>query len=344
MEGDWPHVEAHLQRVSRSFSFCIARLQAPLRDWVGVSYLLLRLLDTVEDSRWPSADARTRSFDAFDRLLEGADDGTAARWAAAFPDTVTAGERRLLDDASRLFRAVHRLPHDAREAVVRTARCMSGGMRHFLGRGGELALSTAADVDRYCFFVAGIIGELLSRLLAVARPGFEATGDALLDAHRFGRFLQKINILKDEADDAAVGRRLAARGLAGTLRRDAEGALAYLLRIPPSSADYRVFCAWSLFLGLWTFGLPRGAGLERRSRREEAFRLLGEVEEIVRDDDALTARFRTLAAALPESTPERSTPGDDDGSWLVRIYDGALTLRQLAALGVVRPSVAAATS
>jgi phytoene/squalene synthetase len=344
VEADWPWLEGHLQRVSRSFSFCIARLQPPLREWVGVSYLLLRLLDTVEDSRWPDPEARARSFDAFDRLLDGLNDDAAARWAAALPETVTPDERRLGHEAPRLFRAVHRLPPEARDPLVETARCMGRGMRHFLdqSRGDELALDTPADVDRYCFFVAGIIGELLSRLLAAARPGSEPTGDALLDAHRFGRFLQKVNILKDAADDAAAGRLLAVPGVAETVRRDAEGALAYLLGIPPSSADYRVVCGWSLFLGLWTFGLPRGAGRERPSRRDEAVRLLGEVEVIVCDDAALAERFRALAAGLPVGAPERPGPEADDGAWLPGLYDGALTVGQLAELGVVGRSVAAA--
>jgi phytoene/squalene synthetase len=346
-EADWPWLEAHLGRVSRSFSFCIVRLQPPLRDWVGVSYLLLRLLDTVEDSCWPEPEARARSFDAFERLLDGADEGAAARWAASLPDTVTPAEGALAKDAPRLFRAVHRLPAAARAEVARTARCMGRGMRHFLERpgAGDLALSTPADVDRYCFFVAGIIGELLSRLLAVARPGVDPTADVLLDAHRFGRFLQKINILKDAADDAAAGRLLAVPGVAETVRGDAEGALAYLLRIPPASADYRVFCGWSLFLGLWTFGLPRGSGAERPSRREEAARLLGEVEAVVRDDAALVARFRALAAGLPPGAPERPDLQDDrgdDGAWLPGLYDGALTVHHLVELGVVAPSVAAA--
>lgn len=348
VEAEWPRIEAHLQRVSRSFAFCIARLEPPLREWVGEAYLLLRLLDTVEDSRWPDAAARLRCFEAFDRLLDGPDEAAAARWAAALPESVTEGERRLLDDAPRLFRALHRLPAHAREPVLETARCMSRGMRRFLDERGELALATVADVDRYCFFVAGIIGELLTLLFAAVRPGLEPSGEVLADAHRFGRFLQKINILKDEAADAAAGRTLAARGLAGTLRADADGALRYLLRIPAASSDYRAFCAWSLFLGLWTFTLPRGAGVERVSRRDEAMRLLGEIEEILADDAALAARFAALATALPPASDaagsidaaDPANPVDsayDDGRWMLDIYHGALTREQLAALGVVGP-------
>ena len=42
--------QTHLDRVSRSFAFCIKKLESPLRQWVSLAYLLCRVLDTVEDS------------------------------------------------------------------------------------------------------------------------------------------------------------------------------------------------------------------------------------------------------------------------------------------------------
>src|SRR6185436_19804620 len=132
-------------------------------------------------------------------------------------------------------------------AIVTTLRSMMNGMRYFLGAsGGELRLPDAGAVDLYCFFVAGLVGELLSRLVALDR-GLPLDGPLLVDAHRFGRFLQKVNIIKDAASDRALGRELLPDGVEGSLRRDAEGALRYLLRLPPSCDDYRLFCAWSLF-------------------------------------------------------------------------------------------------
>ena len=46
--------QTHLDRVSRSFAFCIKKLESPLRQWVSLAYLLCRVLDTVEDSIWES--------------------------------------------------------------------------------------------------------------------------------------------------------------------------------------------------------------------------------------------------------------------------------------------------
>src|SRR5204862_458636 len=42
--------QGHLDAVSRSFALCIPQLAAPFRQHVALSYLLLRVLDTVEDA------------------------------------------------------------------------------------------------------------------------------------------------------------------------------------------------------------------------------------------------------------------------------------------------------
>ena len=55
----------HLNKVSRSFAFCIPRLEGNLREWIGLSYLLCRLLDTVEDALWTSHEEQLRSFEMF---------------------------------------------------------------------------------------------------------------------------------------------------------------------------------------------------------------------------------------------------------------------------------------
>ncbi len=52
--------QTHLDRVSRSFAFCIRQLPDPLRGWVGLSYLLCRILDTIEDSPCPPSRSRAK--------------------------------------------------------------------------------------------------------------------------------------------------------------------------------------------------------------------------------------------------------------------------------------------
>ena len=62
--------QEHLDRVSRSFAFCIARLEGRFRFYVGHCYLLFRILDTIEDAPWASGADQVRSFEAFNSFLQ----------------------------------------------------------------------------------------------------------------------------------------------------------------------------------------------------------------------------------------------------------------------------------
>ena len=112
---DVNHYQNHLNRVSRSFAFCIARLEGDLRGWVGLSYLLCRILDTVEDASWSSLEKKNLAFAQFERFLfEGAEAADAALWAASFPG-IPEGERILLEDSARIFQDLQNLPLSVKE-------------------------------------------------------------------------------------------------------------------------------------------------------------------------------------------------------------------------------------
>jgi farnesyl-diphosphate farnesyltransferase len=329
--------DAHLRRVSRSFAFCIPRLRQPLRNQVAASYLLFRVADTIEDSPFEEG-ARAELFDLFESLLSRPDHHGAARLARAFQSGATDSERALIDDLPALLAHLHSFDSEVRAAIVTTIHSMMRGMRYFLSRsGGALRLRTVGEVDLYCFFVAGLVGELLSALVAHERG--VALGPMLVDAHRFGRFLQKVNILKDAASDLVLGRDLVPSGVEGSLREDAAGALRYILSLPPSADDYRLFCAWSLFLGLFTLARAADAA-PARSRREEAEAVLARVAAAAGDDASLRALFLESAATLPPSVPAPPPFVPDARLQGIRTK---LTQPELAALGLALPDEVQAT-
>src|SRR4051812_50088612 len=59
----------HLDGVSRSFALCIPQLSPPFRERVALSYLLLRVLDTVEDAPFADKLLQQRQFDLFRGFL-----------------------------------------------------------------------------------------------------------------------------------------------------------------------------------------------------------------------------------------------------------------------------------
>ena len=290
--------QAHLDAVSRSFALCIPQLPAPFREQVALSYLLLRVLDTVEDAPFSDRLLQARQFDAFRRFLrEKPSPERIEQFRGGFPAALTEGERALLADTDAFLDDAYDLQPAVRAAMFDPIDRMAEGMALYAKRPGGVRLVDLEDVVRYCCIVAGLVGELLTRLWALE-------GDAppkILDAYHFGLFLQKVNILKDQAEDEAAGRFFVPdrRELLSSLRADAEGALEYLTRLPRQARGYRTFCAWSLMLGAASLAQD-GA---RESRRLQTLALLGRTAELAQDDKALRRQFAELMPPLPELQP-----------------------------------------
>lgn len=62
------------------------------------------------------------------------------------------------------------------------------------------------DYDLYCHFVAGLVGEGLSRLFAESNIERPWLGNQLSLSNHMGLFLQKTNIIRDYAEDCEEGR------------------------------------------------------------------------------------------------------------------------------------------
>lgn len=185
------------------------------------------------------------------------------------------------------------------------------------------------------------MGELLTRLWAVGgKPP-----PRMLFAYRFGLFLQKVNILKDQAEDEAAGRFLVPdrREILASLRADAEGALAYLTSLPQAERGYRIFCAWSLMLAATSLSLMDDP---RESHRAQTMALLGRTAEIAQDDEALRRQFTELLPRLPEVGPRPPLPKPESAERFLRILNAPLSDGELLDLGAVisRPQQAAAVN
>lgn len=281
----------HLNRVSRSFAFCIEQLESPFREWVSLSYLLCRLVDTVEDSTWDDPANQRLHFEKFGEYLERAPSaGEVEAWIASFAAGAPAEERLLVNDSGRLWGDLHALEPGVRKAIQDSVGYMSEGMLRFhqSRRNGVLRLAGLAEVNEYCYVVAGVVGEMLTRLYAAHKPSFIPDGIILKNACRFGLFLQKVNLLKDQTKDEQEGRFLIPdrREVLLSGLDEAKGALTYLMSLPREEVGYRTFCAWSLFLGLASLATPGG-----KVSRTFVQPLLTRVKMVVSDNDQLQGLF-----------------------------------------------------
>lgn len=331
--------QIHLDRVSRSFAFCIRQLPDPLRAWVGLSYLTCRILDTIEDAPWSDREAQFEAFRRFDRALNGEIEAIA-NLKDLMPEGVESNEMLLLEDAESLLEDVQRLPRPAGQILRDLASTMSAGMQHFAGRAqnGRLELGTLAEVNQYCFFVAGIVGELLTRLLAAFEADYAMNEKRVLRAHHFGLFLQKVNLLKDQVGDEKVGRFLIPDrdAVEASAREHAVEAFAFLTDLPQSQPEFRRFCTWSLMLGLEAVKYARESRSQGhvikvpRARTEE---LIGEIEGVLDNPDELRALFDLLMANLGwDVVPAGKKPTQEPPEWLKSLYRGELNSEHLAQL------------
>jgi farnesyl-diphosphate farnesyltransferase len=285
-----------LPRVSRTFALNIRILPGELRPAVTVAYLLFRYADTIEDAPALAPEDRGELFEAFlDRLDGGGPLELPRVPALQLREAVTAAERDLILQGERVFATFESLPPRPREIiashVAETARGMERVCRENT-RQGLLHLETWRALEEYCYYVAGTIGIMLTRLFAAHSPHLDGTAQRRLTAlgTSFGRGLQLTNILKGIAADRREGRiylpaeamhrhGVSARDLLAPAARrsvlavvdeilpralqDLEDALRYTILLPRREPRLRIFCLWPLFTAVRTLAVvARGDGLD----------------------------------------------------------------------------------
>ena len=232
-----PEAQATIKRVARSFALAARFLPRQVRDDINLLYLALRRLDDLVDLEAPSGSAQRA--DAVRRLA------AIRTWLSSGAiDTAGGDELAIFVD---LQRRTPRLPTDAIGAFL-------DGME------GDLAgptMESDADLDRYCYQVAGTVGRLMAALLGV-HSGDDVRADHA--ARALGAAMQRTNILRDIDEDLANGRlylpALALRRVGldpaatsgPTSLRDGDRRALYVAEIARADADYQVGAAGIRYL------------------------------------------------------------------------------------------------
>jgi len=301
-----------LQGVSRTFALTIPQLPPGLDRAISNAYLLCRIADTIED-----------------------DAGLpfAAKQDYALAAHATAAERELMTETARVIRITHSLNEDQRRAMARCVGIMVEGMVLYQGHETLDGLADQAALDRYCYYVAGVVGEMLTALFCDHCPALRARETELMHlAVSFGQGLQMTNILKDIWDDRARGAcwlprdLFAAHGVSlarlepgqggagfgdalGQLIAIAHGhlrnALRYTLILPAGEAGIRRFCLWALGMAVLTLRkLERrrdfASGQEVKISRRAVKATVIATSAAVSSDRLLRVLFALAASGLPQ--------------------------------------------
>jgi farnesyl-diphosphate farnesyltransferase len=212
----WQYASFMLQKVSRTFALNIQVLpQKRLRRPILLAYLFCRIADTVEDCPDMPASEKERLLGLFAQIFATTtvNQDSASR---AFMEALPASWARSTDNNEFLSAHCHwvvrlyaEFPAKVQKPISECVFEMCGGMARFALRqesrqGQWLTIENEADLDLYCYFVAGVVGNMLCDLFYVQSPWINATRHANMRklAVSFGLALQITNIVKDVGEDS----------------------------------------------------------------------------------------------------------------------------------------------
>lgn len=325
-----------LPRVSRTFALSISFLPERLKHPVSVSYLLCRIADTLEDSpnELLRVEEKVQLLGIFRDSLDSPDIPNLNRLQCAFDENATA-DQELVRRCDIVLNEFHSFPESKKSCIRPWVQEMCDGMAEYVSKSSHPAdqisggVETTDDLEQYCYFVAGTVGNLLTDLFYDERDIANEKHKAL--ARRFGLGLQLTNIIKDLCVDTEGGRYFIPRdacqsvgitqedffepdhaaaaqkiilSLVARAKEHLKFALEYCLGLPRTEYGIRMFCLVSMFLALKTLALVKrrshalGRGEGIKISRPQVYRTALMSSLIARSNLLCQLYFGVLARAV----------------------------------------------
>lgn len=182
-----------LKETSRTFYIPITLLKQELKLTVGSAYLCMRAIDEIEDHEEMAPEIKTSLLRQTKELLisENEFDKTT------YEKLVSPYETVLPEVTLRLADWLEVCPEGIKPSVRKYTAEMAGGMADWVERDWEI--HTKEDLDDYTYYVAGLVGVMLSDIW----KWHDNTETDYELAIGFGRGLQAVNILRNQHEDYA---------------------------------------------------------------------------------------------------------------------------------------------
>lgn len=186
----------YLLKTSRTFAIPIAQLPDSLWDAVASSYLCMRAIDEIEDHATLSQTNKIILLREISKLITKSNLNTLEDDI----NTVLLPYSKELPEVTMLLPQWLKLvPNTIQYRLHDAISRMSNGMAEWVSKSWNI--TSKADLDEYTFYVAGIVGEMLSSIW-VWFSNIE-TNPTLAVA--FGRGLQAVNIVRNREEDLKRG-------------------------------------------------------------------------------------------------------------------------------------------
>ena len=258
--SDLAYQKAILGSVSRTFALTIPLLPPTIEVVVGNTYLLCRIIDTIEDAAELSPIEKQELSKLFLEAVLGAIsvETFVSPCLEALKNYSNVDELDLIAHTPTVLRILHTFPDADQAAISRCVSIMSDGMSHFHGRQTQEGLKDLAEFEEYCYVVAGVVGELLTSIFSNYSTEFakQIEGHEQL-AIAFGQALQMTNILKDSPADRARGvswkpASMTQTALLKIAYEKLQNSMRYILLIPGNEIGMRRFCFLAFGLAVMT--------------------------------------------------------------------------------------------
>jgi farnesyl-diphosphate farnesyltransferase len=185
----------YLERTSRSFSAVIQELHPELLVPVALFYLILRGLDTIEDDMTISASKKEPLLRTFHTIIS--EEGWT--FDGSGPNEK---DRGLLVDFKVVIEEFNQIKPAYRAVIEDITEKMGNGMAEYANDAEfKSGVKTIEEYNLYCHYVAGLVGEGLTRLFVEANLANPILLDRPHLHESMGQFLQKTNIIRDIKED-----------------------------------------------------------------------------------------------------------------------------------------------
>ncbi len=184
---------------------------------MGLAYLFCRAADTIADTDLLPPSERLKYLELFREQFRG----DSVAWPAIseihkqlLDYQKDSSEKLLLSRLQDCFKLLLSFSPADRERIENLVSTLTQGMEMDLSFfppppvDTPVPLDSADDLDRYCYYVAGVVGAFWTSVMMghfTSLKGWEANRMQALSIH-FGKGLQMTNILKDLAEDLSQGR------------------------------------------------------------------------------------------------------------------------------------------
>ena len=182
-----------LKETSRTFFIPITHLSDELKEAVTSAYLCMRAIDEIEDHPELPKEDKIYLLTSISEWIEKGDGHEA------LTELLHPYKNKLPEVSLRLYDWVKLCPSDVTPKILEATSIMAKGMAKWVKK--EWDIKSEQDLDDYTYYVAGLVGVMLSDLW----EWYDNTETDKELAIAFGRGLQSVNILRNVDEDKARG-------------------------------------------------------------------------------------------------------------------------------------------